>query len=282
MKRLYILSLLDPALGSPCGESSGHLAPTIVGGARLYRGSRIAVIVPAFNEGRLIGVTLRSIPPYVDWIIVVDDGSTDDTSSKISQHFDSRIVSARHEINKGVGCAILTGYRIGQSCGADCLAVMAGDNQMDPAQLHRLLDPIIDGVADYTKGNRLTDRDDLVGMSLWRHFGNTTLSIMTKIASGYWDISDSQNGYTAISRHALNGLLRESFFTYYGYCNDILVKLNASRARVKDVPMPAVYGMETSKIKYGAYIVRVTAMLLRGYAWRVGKMYLSGLGGNRD
>ena len=236
---------------------------------------RVGVVVPAYNEEALIGETLQGIPEYVSKIYVVDDGSTDGTAAAIRGSADPRLVSVRHERNRGVGAAIGDGYRLALADGLDIVAVMAGDNQMDPAELPRLLEPIAEGLADYTKGNRLASRKLTIGMSGWRRFGNYLLTAITKIGSGYWDIMDPQNGYTAISRRALQAIDLDALYTYYGYCNDILIKLNAAGLRVADVPMPARYGRERSKIRYGRYILRVAPMIFRGFLWRLRTKYAS-------
>lgn len=238
-------------------------------GPACMSGIRVAVVVPAFNEERLIRMTIKNIPEYVSRIYVVDDGSTDNTATVIQSIQDSRIQYIRHETNKGVGCAIRTGYLAALDESMDVIAVMAGDNQMDPRQLLKVVLPIVRGDADYAKGNRLTDSESVRGMSRWRLFGNIILTMLTKIASGLWTIRDSQNGYTAISARALESINVEGLYPYYGYCNDILVRLGALGFRVLDVPMPAVYGSETSKIKYGRYIVKVGFMLLRRWIWRI-------------
>ena len=141
--------------------------------------------------------------------------------------------------------------------GMDLVAVMAGDNQMDPAELPKLLLPVIEGRTDYAKGNRLLNRHMRKGMSHWRQLGNAMLTMLNKIASGYWQVSDPQNGYTVISRRALEMLDLDAVYTYYGYCNDLLVKLNTFGLRTMDVPIPASYGNEKSKIRYGRFISRV-------------------------
>jgi hypothetical protein len=168
-----------------------------------------------------------------------------------------------------VGAAIMNGYKLALKDEMDIVAVMAGDNQMDPAQLPRLLFPIIEGKTDYTKGNRLLTEDFMTGMSQWRSLGNLMLSFITKIGSGYWQIMDPQNGYTAISRQALELIDLDSVYPYYGYCNDLLIKLNAFSMRVMDVVIPARYGNEKSKIRYGKYIRKVGPMIFRGFLWRL-------------
>ena len=152
-----------------------------------YRDRTIGVVIPAFNEELLIEDTLRSIPPYVDRIFVIDDCSKDRTA-EIAGEFtknDSRFTCISHKVNKGVGAAIITGYKRILQEGIDIAAVMAGDNQMDPKHLPELLDPIVEGKADYTKGNRLMNVEFRTGMSAWRSFGNVILTFLTKMASGY-------------------------------------------------------------------------------------------------
>ncbi|BAI60966.1 putative glycosyltransferase [Methanocella paludicola SANAE] len=235
---------------------------------------KIAVVVPAYNEEILIGETLQDIPKYVYRIYVIDDGSKDYTWDVINSFKDSRIVPIKHEVNKGVGAAIITGYKRALQDNMDIVAIMAGDNQMDPKQLPRLLMPIIEREADYTKGNRLISKDFRQGMSKWRSFGNFILTMLTKIASGYWHIMDPQNGYTAISRQALESMDLDTVYTYYGYCNDLLVKLNTYGMRTVDVVMPSRYGRERSKIKYSRYIRKVSPMLFRGFLWRLKTKYI--------
>jgi glycosyltransferase involved in cell wall biosynthesis len=235
---------------------------------------RIAVVVPAYDEEALVGETLRGIPAYVRRIYAIDDASQDRTWEIINSIEDPRIVAVRHEKNKGVGAAIVTGYKKALDDNMDIVAVMAGDNQMDPEQLPRLIMPIIRGRAEYTKGNRLISKEFRKGMSKWRSFGNFLLTMITKIASGYWHVMDPQNGYTAISRQALEAVDLDSVYTYYGYCNDLLVKLNTYGMRTIDIVMPSRYGKERSKIRYSKYIFKVSPMLFRGFLWRLKTKYI--------
>jgi hypothetical protein len=151
---------------------------------------------------------------------------------------------------------------------------MGGDGQMDPDILDRIITPVVEGEADYAKGNRLLSREYRDGMSRWRFFGNAILTGLTKIASGYWKTMDPQNGYTAISEYALENLGVEAMYEYYGYCNDVLVRLNAKGMRVADVAMPAKYGDEESNIQYPTYIRKVSGMLLGDFLWRLKVKYL--------
>lgn len=243
-------------------------------GASFFGRCRIGVVIPAYNEELLIEETIRSIPAYVEKFYVIDDCSTDGTPEAIKRAVDPRMMSVRHAKNRGVGAAIITGYKLALADGMDLVAVMAGDNQMDPVQLPGLLMPVIEGKADYTKGNRLIIKEYRKGMSKWRFFGNSLLTLLTKIASGYWHITDPQNGYTVISRKALQAIDLDTVYTYYGYCNDLLIKLNAYGMKTMDVAMPSRYGKERSHIRYSKYILKVSPMLFRGFLWRLKTRYI--------
>jgi len=261
-------------------ESMGAVAYAATGAAAQiaeprYRGKRVAVVVPAYNEEALIGETLDSIPDYVIRVYAVDDGSADRTGAIIDAYarHDPRIVPIHHDPNRGVGAAITSGYLRAVEDGMDLVAVMAGDNQMDPNYLPSLLDPIVDGHADYTKGNRLISEAYRTGMPGWRSFGNSILTFLTKIASGYWQMMDPQNGYTVISGKALAELPLDSIYQGYGYCNNLLVWLNIHNMTVRDVAIPARYGREKSKIRYSTYIPRVSKLLLGNFLFRLKTKY---------
>jgi glycosyltransferase involved in cell wall biosynthesis len=242
----------------------------------MYMNKKISVVIPAYNEEALINDTIASVPDCVDKIYVVNDCSTDGTAEIIQAlgKENHRIIFINHECNKGVGAAIISGYKKALEDDMDIAVIMAGDNQMDPAFLQSFLDPIVGGRADYTKGNRLLAAESRRGMSRWRFFGNTMLTYLTKISSGYWQMMDPQNGYTAISRQALEQLDLDSVYPRYGYCNDILCKLNVHGLRVLDISHPAKYGNERSKIKYGSYIFKVSNLLLSDFLWRLNVKYV--------
>ncbi|WP_224449555.1 glycosyltransferase family 2 protein [Haloprofundus salilacus] len=202
-------------------------------------------------------------------------GPDDDAASESPPAFDERVVPIRLERNRGVGGAIKTGYARALADGIDVVAVMNGDGQMDPEKLDRLIDPVVSGEADYAKGNRLRYREYREGMSAWRSFGNWLLTLLTKAASGYWKTMDPQNGYTAISREALETIDYKSLYERYGFCNDVLVRLNAHGLRVADVAIPAVYGDEESTIEYKTFVPRLSALLARDFLWRLRVKYLT-------
>jgi glycosyltransferase involved in cell wall biosynthesis len=208
----------------------------------MFRGHRIAVVVPAFNEAQKIARTLRSIPGFVDHVLVIDDASADGTGRRAQRSGRRGLEVIRHTANRGVGAAIATGYQRAVALGADVTAVMAGDSQMDPADLVALLTTVVDGSADYAKGNRFRWPGGWRAMPPSRLIGNVVLSWLTRIASGYEQVFDSQCGYTAASRHALSTILAGEVFPRYGYPNDLLIRLGVGEIRVADVPVRPVYG----------------------------------------
>lgn len=184
------------------------------------------------------------------------------------------LVLLEHDENRGAGGAIKTGYLASLVDRVDIVATIDADGQMDPTLLDEFLDPIIQGEADYTKGNRLSERRTRQEMPRFRLFGNVILTLLTRVVSGYWDVTDPQNGYTAIRRQTLECIDVEGLFEYYGYTNDILVRLNAVDATVTDVPLRAVYNEEKSHIQLRSYVWRVWLMLVRNLWWRLSTTYL--------
>ena len=245
----------------------------------MHRGKKIALTIPARNEERLIGPTLESVPETIDRVYVVDDGSTDSTREIVEKYtaIDPRVELLSHDGNKGVGQAIITGYERSSQDGYDITVVVGGDNQMPLEQVEDLLDPIVDGQVDYTKGNRFLLADEgLEDMPWTRMIGNALISIMTKMASGYYKIFDVVDGYTAITRRAINLVNWDKAWKGYGYPMDFLVRLNAYGLKVRDVPRRAIYleGERQSRIKGFPYAVRVAPMLVRGFFWRLFTRYL--------
>jgi glycosyltransferase involved in cell wall biosynthesis len=213
----------------------------------MWREVTIAVVVPAYNEARHIARTLQSIPSFVDKIVVVDDGSRDDTAAEVLQRAEPRVTLLRHAANRGVGQALCTGYTHAFQDGADIVAVMAGDGQMHPDDLERLLAPLVEGVADYAKGDRLSHPDVVRRMPLTRLLGNHVLSLGTRVATGL-SIRDSQCGYTALHRRAGERLPWSKLWRGYGYPNHLLGLLSQTGARVRDIVVRPVYADEESGI----------------------------------
>jgi glycosyltransferase involved in cell wall biosynthesis len=233
----------------------------------VFQGMKVVVVVPAYNEERLITKTIVTAPDIVDHVVVVDDCSTDKTSQVVEELADPRVTLIRHRTNTGVGGAICTGHKEALRLGADVSVVMAGDAQMDPDYLPALLAPIADGIALFTKANRFFSRDSYQGMPVFRIFGNIMLSFATKLASGYWHLFDPQNGYTAIHRAALERLDLDRVAKDYSFENDLLISLNILRVPACDVPIPAVYGEEMSTMRMHRVIPALVRQLTRGF-WR--------------
>ncbi|MCF8224442.1 MAG: glycosyltransferase family 2 protein [Bacteroidales bacterium] len=281
----------------------------------------IAVVVPAYNEGKQIEMVLRNMPGFVDRIIVVNDASTDETGKIVREVADSddkdhssdrigqlkiksdlynqaeimmekldkerskaltasdiwnkspeknRIILIEHQENAGVGAAIATGYNWCRDNNVDCTTVMAGDGQMDPAELKSICLPVVKDGIDYVKGNRLIHRSAKYMIPKTRYIGNSILSIMTKIASGYWRVSDTQTGYTAISLHALKKIDISRIYKRYGMPNDLLVKLNLAKCTLKEVEIKPVYRVgEQSKMKIYKLIPRISWLLYKAFYKRI-------------
>jgi glycosyltransferase involved in cell wall biosynthesis len=236
----------------------------------LYRGLTIAVVVPAFNEARAIARTIRAVPAFVDRLIVVDDASHDATFLRASRLARRGLEIVRHEANRGVGAAIVTGYRRVLALGLDVAVVMAGDGQMDPHDLPSLLDPIADGRAGYVKGNRFRRREVWRAMPPARIVGNILLSLATKLVSGYLRLFDSQCGYTAITRAALAAVDLDRLFPRYGYPNDLLARLHAVGVAAVDVPVRPIYGPGwRSGIRLATVVHPILWVLARAFAHRI-------------
>lgn len=235
------------------------------------KGQRVAVVVPAYREARLLPRTLSTMPEFVDQVVVVDDGSPDDTFSVARRvaRLEERVVVVRLGFNYGVGRAIGAGYRRALDDGADVVAVMAADAQMDPGDLQKILAPVVDGRADYSKGNRLA-HSDAAQMPWVRRMGTRLLGWMTGAAAGRTEIRDSQCGYTAISADMLQTLSLERLYPRYGYPNDLLLRLAARGARIAQPVVRPVYGDEVSGLKIGKVMLPITGILVRGALRRFG------------
>jgi glycosyltransferase involved in cell wall biosynthesis len=206
---------------------------------------------------------------------VVDDGSTDATGERAASFGDRRVEVLRHERNQGVGAAIMTGYRRALAERVDATAVMAGDNQMDPDELESLALPVVRGEVDYAKANRLFTGSAWQLIPRSRYLGNAILSFLTKIASGYWHVADSQAGYTVIGLPVLQQLDLDRIYTSYGFPNDMLVHLNVWNARVRDFPSRPIYGVgERSGIKIRKVVPRISWLLWKGFFWRLREKYV--------
>ncbi len=244
----------------------------------MYNGKKIAVVVPAFQEELLIGRVIETMPELVDKIVIIDDCSSDNTSAVVQEYIKKipeRIVFFRHEVNQGVGGAIATGYIWCNANDIDVAVVMAGDAQIGTQQTCRKTRCIW----IFLKGNRFSAK--LITGDAWekipkiRYLGNSVLSLLTKIASGYWHVADSQTGYTAINKRALKLIDWNKMYKRYGQPNDLLVRLNIYNLRVCDVPVTPVYNIgEKSGIKPLRIIPKMSILILKLFIYRMVHKYI--------
>lgn len=243
----------------------------------MFKNHSIGVVVPSYNEETQITRVVETMPEYVDKIIIVNDCSKDKTAQVVTnlQKENSKIVLINFEVNQGVGGAIAAGYSWCRDNLISIAVVMAGDGQMDPKDMPALLEPIIQNEADYTKGNRLVTGEAFQKIPKVRFFGNAMLSLLTKIASGYWHVADSQTGYTAINTKALKAINWDKMYKRYGQPNDLLVKLNVAGMRVIDVPIEPVYNVgEKSGIRVRKVIFSIGGLITRLFFWRLKEKYI--------
>ena len=231
---------------------------------------RVAVVIPCFRVSRQILDVLGRIGPEVSRVIVVDDACPEHSGDLVERECrDPRVTVVRHGENRGVGGALVTGYRAALAEGADIVVKVDGDGQMEPTFIPIMIRPIVAGSADYAKGNRFYDLELLRAMPRVRLLGNAMLSLVNKIASGYWDVMDPTNGYTAIHRAALSQLPLDKLDRGYFFESDMLFRLYTIRAVVRDVPMPAKYEDETSSLRIGRIALSFPIKYLRAMVKRI-------------
>jgi glycosyltransferase involved in cell wall biosynthesis len=263
----------------------------------------IVVIIPAYNEDYNISKVIETMPEFVDRILIINDGSQDETSNQVKKYFNtkynislqsilfpmtigphkieasdyeySRIIIVHHNKNLGKGAGIKTGYQICQQLTVHCIATMDGDGQMDPEDLINICNPIVENKAQYTKGNRLTFNQVKKIMPSSRYFGNLILTFFTRISSGYWNILDTQTGYTCISLSQLKRINIDHLYPLYGYPNEMLAILNAQNTLLKEVNVRPIYeSHHKSKMHLPKVIPRITILLLKSYFQRIFNKYL--------
>lgn len=250
------------------------------GEANMLKNKTVAIVVPSYNVEKLVEKVVCGIPEWVDYIITVNDGSRDKTEHVLEQlkrkgEVSKRLINIKHNANKGVGAAIGTGYKWCREHKIDAAVVMAGDAQMDVSDLPNIVEPVISQETDYAKGNRLMTAGSFSKIPKVRFFGNSVLSLLTKVVSGYWHIADSQSGYTAISLEALNLLDLDDLYPRFGMPNDLLVKLNLCGMRVMDVPIKPIYNVgEKSAMKVHGVIFTISFLLARLFFKRMWIKYV--------
>jgi glycosyltransferase involved in cell wall biosynthesis len=239
----------------------------------MIMGKNVTLVAIAYNEEKMIIPTLKAVPDFVDHVLVVDDASTDSTPDLVAKYAkeDSRVRLIRHLENRGPGGAIISGYMWFYRNGGDVAIVVGGDHQMDQSEMQRFIAPIAKGEAGYCKGNRfLVDAFDVMP---WRRLlGNTILSALTVLISGYWTIFDTQDGYTSISRDAVEKIDWAHFYEGYGYVSDFIIRMKPFGIKIKDVPRRSIYltGERQSQIKIDRYIRKFFSLWIRAFRWRIG------------
>lgn len=228
----------------------------------------IAIVIPLYRAEKHIGAVLRGIPAYISHIVIVDDCSPDQSAEIVKNCSDARICLISHQTNQGVGGAVLTGYKKALELGAEIIVKMDSDDQMDPAYLLPLLAPILAGQADYTKGNRFLHINELQNMPFARRMGNAGLSFLTKAASGYWNIFDPTNGYTAIHSSVTSLLETKKIHKRYFFESNMLIELGIIRAVIQDIHIPARYQDETSSLSEWKVLFEFPPLLLAGFMRR--------------
>lgn len=235
-------------------------------------GNKIAVVIPAYNVAAQIAGVIAAMPDCVDQIYVIDDASPDDVAARVEDLAHPHVEVIRHRTNRGVGGATATGMMRALAGGYDIIVKCDGDGQMDPADIPRLLQPLLQGAADHAKGNRFHHFRALNRMPKWRFAGNIGLTFLTKMASGYWNVLDPVNGFLATRARVLRGVQLSRIAPRYFFETDLLIRLNILEARVADVPLPARYGDETSALSVPralfAFPPRLLAGLVRRIFWR--------------
>lgn len=253
----------------------------------MYHAMKVAAVIPARNEERLISQTLHSVPDIIDNIYVIDDGSSDKTAQIVLQlaDKDSRVTLVQHRTNKGVGAAIITGYHRAYDDNNDVFVVAGGDAQMDWNDVRNLVDPIERNCADYTKGNRfMYGRSNKSRGNAWvemptkRILGNITLSILTKFASGYYHIYDSQMGYTALHRRVIPWINWKKARQGYGYPAEWLMRFHSAGVRVCDVPVRSIYleNERQTQIRVRKFIFYMLGVIIKGGLSRIFREYIYG------
>jgi len=236
----------------------------------------IAVVIPTYKAEKHLRQVIEGLPSLVDHVVVVDD-KCPQNSGEIAREMseeDKRIIVVKHEINQGVGGAVVTGYQKALELNCDIVIKMDADDQMDPNYIPNLIQPVAEGLAGYAKGNRFVDFNALRAMPKFRLIGNSALSFLVKACSGYWNMMDPTNGYTAISKSTLEKIHLDKLAKRYFFETDMLIRLNIQNAIVKDVPIPARYGEEESSLSIRNTMSRFPVLLLKGLIKRFILKYL--------
>jgi glycosyltransferase involved in cell wall biosynthesis len=233
----------------------------------VYSNYSVAVVVPVHNEGAHVERAIKRIPAFVDLIVAVDDGSSDDSWAALTRVRDRRLTRLRHDRNGGVGAATKTGYLYCLSAGADLVAVMDGDGQMDGRDLSKLVDRALSGV-EYVKGNRFLNSETIGAMPLFRYIGNSVFSWLTRHAASFADSLDAHCGYTVIHRQALKRIALDELYDRYGFPTEMFFAACRAGLAIESVPVTTVYGDEVSGINPFTAVPAVCYLIARNYLRR--------------
>ncbi|HSX06276.1 MAG TPA: glycosyltransferase family 2 protein [Candidatus Saccharimonadia bacterium] len=242
----------------------------------MYKGKKIGVFVPAFNEENQLGSVLETLPDYIDIAIVVDDASKDRTAEVARKYIkhDKRIILHQNEVNQGNGAGAKYTYQRLVEMGMDIIVPVGGDGQTEPQYMPRLLDPVIEGRCDFAKGNRFIEPAAYNKMPAYRYWGNIFVTMINKFSTGYYSMYDSLNGYYAITASMLKKLNFDKLGDRYEFENSFWIQLNIANARGLDVSIPPVYKDEKSSIKLGRTAFRTLKVLLKGFVERIFHKYI--------
>ncbi|NMB53962.1 MAG: glycosyltransferase family 2 protein [Leptolinea sp.] len=234
---------------------------------------KLCVVIPAYRVANHIESVIQGIPEWIWKIVVVDDCSPDDLAERVKAIHNSRVELVRHEKNRGVGGAVITGFNRAIELGATVLIKMDGDGQMDPAFLPDLLEPILSGRADFVKGNRFGRLESISRMPFHRRMGNLFWSFLAKLGSGYWNVFDPNNGYLAVDADVYRRLEANYLHPRYFFETSLLVELNLVRAVAEEVPMPAIYAGEPSSLNVMQVVTTFPGLLLSRFLRRIWLQY---------
>ncbi|UJG41534.1 MAG: glycosyltransferase family 2 protein [Candidatus Heimdallarchaeum aukensis] len=220
----------------------------------MYKNKKICLVIPVYNEEDHIEEVIKEIPEFIDFIIVIDDKSTDNTLKILKNIKEERLHIIVHETNQGVGKSTVNGFLLGEELGADIFVRIDGDGQMKAELLPKFLDPLIDEDYDFAKGNRMSNKKLREQMPKYRFIGNKILTWITKITTGYWNVNDAQNGYTAMKKETFKKIRHEKLNAGYTFENSMLFELSLINAKIKEIEMKAIYQNESSSIKLRNFI----------------------------
>ena len=235
----------------------------------MIKNKKIAAVIPSYKVSSHIKKVITTLPDFIDTVIVIDDKCPQESGNLIQLLNIPKVIVIFHKENLGVGGAVITGYKKAIELDSDIIVKIDGDGQMNPEYIKKLIQPILNDTADYTKGNRFSDFEALKKMPKIRLFGNSALSFLVKSCSGYWNIMDPTNGFTAINKTAILGLNLNTLSKRYFFESDILINLNIENVVVKDIPLPSIYKDEESSLSIAKVLFEFPPKLFKGFLKRI-------------